>query len=58
MNEDSYSEKLKNVGNGQSCKMLKCWLLNLKSHTLIDFIFKCDLNFKKMNANSYLGSWN
>ena len=24
MNEDSYSEKLKNVGNGQSCKMLKC----------------------------------
>ena len=54
MNIDSYSEA-KIDGNGQSCKKLKCWLLTLKSQILTDFIIKCDLNFGKLNANSYSG---
>ena len=30
----------------------------LKSQTLTDSIFKCDLNFRKMNADSCLGGQN
>ena len=47
MNIDSYS-KVGINGNCQSCKKSKCWLL-----TLNNFLFKCDLNFKKINADSY-----
>ena len=31
---------------------------DFKSQTSIDYVFKCDLNFEKMNANSCLGGWN
>ena len=27
--------------------------MTLKSQALTDFIFKCDLNFRKINVNSY-----
>ena len=40
-------QKLEFDGSGQTCEKSKCWLLILRSQTLIDFIFKFDLNFEK-----------
>ena len=42
----------------KNSKKSKCWLLTLKSQTLTGLIFKCDLNFGKMNADSCSGGWN
>ena len=39
-------------------KKPKCWLLTLKSQTLADNIFKYDLNFKKINVDSWSGGQN